>query len=346
MRRGEPELSIVISTLGNHAMLKRVLDGYARQDARSDRFEVLVVMDAAEEQPEEVERAIASRPYPVRRLSGRIPGLSANRNAGWRVAKAPVVLFTDNDTIPVRRLVSEHIRWHRRHPSVEVAVVGQVRWSRELEITPFMRWLDHGVQFNFPSIKGTQAGWGHLYGANSSIKRGFVERVGGYDEERLPYLYEDLDFAFRASKLGLRVLYNRRAIVDHYRPGMTPEFWQEKVRRYAATERQFLRIHPELEPYFFNMFSSATRLPPARGRGLRLARFVPRRLPWLGPYVWKMVDIYFRQQLAPHFLEAWEEAAGAMPSASWLAESSDGGSDQPSRSEAAGTSLGSKPGGS
>src|SRR2546427_13169043 len=103
--RDRPELSVVLSTLGNYAVLRRVLYGYDRQTAPPGSFEVIVVADRADPDVGAVDEAIGERRYPVRRLSGRVPGLSANRNTGWHAAKAPIVLFTDNDTIPVRRLV-------------------------------------------------------------------------------------------------------------------------------------------------------------------------------------------------------------------------------------------------
>ena len=67
-----------------------------------------------------------------------------------------------------------------------------------------------------------------------------------------------------------------------------------------------MRLHPDVEPYFFNLFSRAAARPPVRGRGERLARFVPRWVPWLGPKVWESADALYRQTLAPHFLAAWE----------------------------------------
>jgi GT2 family glycosyltransferase len=328
-----PELSVVLSTLGNYEVLRRVLDGYSAQDAPPGSFEMIVVSDHADPDPEAVDEAIGTRPYPVRRLTGHRPGLSANRNTGWRAARAPLVLFTDNDTIPVASVVREHLAWHRRHPAPEIAVVGHVRWARELRLTPFMRWLDHGIQFDFPSIEGIEASWSQLYGANSSLKREFVELVGDWDEERLPYLYEDIDWAYRARGRGLRVLYNRRAVVDHLRHDATLDFWKEKVRRLAPIEQDFVRIHPELRPYFFELFSHAHRQPPVRGRGERLARFVPRWVPWLGPRVWRATDLAYRQALAPHFLAAWEEARAAR------------GAPQPEVSDRVESSAGSSPGG-
>src|SRR5438270_11494700 len=104
-------MSVVISTLGNYPTLERDLDGYSRQDAPPGSFEVVVVTDAADPDPAAVERAIGERAYPARRLTGPVPGLSANRNAGVRAAAGPLVLFTDNDTIPTPTLVSEHLAW-------------------------------------------------------------------------------------------------------------------------------------------------------------------------------------------------------------------------------------------
>jgi cellulose synthase/poly-beta-1,6-N-acetylglucosamine synthase-like glycosyltransferase len=285
-----------------------VLDGYARQDVPAGTFELLVVGDHAEPEIERVRAVVGDRPYPVGLLRGSIAGASASRNTGWRAAAAPIVLFTDSDTIPDRRLVSEHLEWHRRFPAIEAAVVGLVRWARGLKATPFMKWLELGIQFDFISISGIEASWAHLYSANSSMKRGLLELVGGYDEERLPYGYEDLDLAYRAREHGLRVMFNRRAIVDHWRV-MTLEHWKARAPRLAATEWEFCRLHPEVQPWFWRLMSEAAALPPQRGRATRAARFVPRRVPWLGPLVWNLADIYWRQQIAPHFLAAWNSVA-------------------------------------
>jgi len=304
---GEPSLSVVLSTRGNYDVLRRVLDGYSAQDASADAFEMLVAMDSADPDPAAVDAAIGERPYPVRRLSGRIPGLSANRNAGWRAARADLVLFTDNDTIPVPALVSEHLRWHAANPSDHVGVLGHVRWAPELRVTPFMRWLDRGIQFDYGRIEGTEAGPGRFYGANASLKRSFLARVGDFDEERLPYGFEDVEWAYRATKHGFELLYAREAIVDHLRP-MTIEFWRKRARRLGAAERRMVEMHPEMEARMRSMFERAAAQPPARGRGARLYPYVPRTLPWLGPRVYESTDLFFKQALAPEFLAGWEEA--------------------------------------
>jgi GT2 family glycosyltransferase len=302
-----PQLSVVIPTIRNYEVLGRVLRGFDRQQLASDRFEVLVVADCAEPDFEAVRQAIGARQYPVRLLSGLVPGPSGNRNVGWEEARAPIVLFTDDDTIPTPTLLSQHLGWHTRLPEEEVVVVGLVRWAPGIKVTPFMKWLDCGVQFDFQSLPGTEASWAHVYTSNSSIKRSFLERVGGFDDANLPYGYEDLDWGYRAREYGLRAVLNRAAVVDHWRE-MTVEQWQARAARLAVSEWRFCQLHPDVAPWFHRMFSDAARHPVGGRKAVRATRFVPRSTPWLGPAVWNRADMYWRQQIAPHFLSAWEAA--------------------------------------
>jgi GT2 family glycosyltransferase len=311
-----PRVSVVLSTLGSYETLAKVLDGYERQDASAGSFELLVVSDRAEPDAAAVDAAVGERPYPVRKLTGDVAGASGNRNVGWQAARAPIVLFTDNDTIPAQALVSEHLASHGAHPETEAAVAGRVRWAPGIKVTPFMKWLDRGIQFDFESLSGEAGTWAHLYTANCSIKREFLERVGGYDEQRLPFLYEDLDWGYRARGHGLRVIYNRNAVVDHWRP-TTVETWKLRAPMLARSEWQFCQLHPEVEPWFWRLFSEAASVPSGRGRSRQLARFTPRRLPLLGRMVWERAALQWRQEIAPYFLVAWNQAvAGQAGSAS------------------------------
>ena len=301
-------LSVVVPTFGSYDELGRVLDGYGGQDVEPEEFEVLVVVDRADPDADRADAVIGTRPYSVRRLTGRLPGASANRNAGWQAARGDLVLFSDNDTIPVPRLVSEHIRWHRANPDLRVGILGRVRWAPELRVSPFMRWVERGIQFDYHRIRGSDAGPGRFYSANVSLKRSLLERVGGFEEKRLPYGFEDIEWAYRASRdQAFKLLYARDAVVDHLRP-MTLEFWKKRARRLGASERRLVEMHPELEPRMRWMFERATAEPPARGRGVSLYPYVPQWVPWLGPRVHGSTDLFFKQALAPDFLAGWEEA--------------------------------------
>ena len=298
------QLSIVIPTLGRPEMLQRCLDHLSAQTVDPDRFEVLVVADAKDEDPAALDRVVANRAYPTRRMQAERPGASAARNVGWRAATAPLVLFTDDDVFAAPAMLAEHLAWHERHPEQEVGVLGRLRWADDLDVTPFMRWLEHGIHFDFARIEGTEAGWGRLVTANASLKRDFVARVDGFDEEALPYLYEDLDLAKRLDAHGFRLLYNRDAVAEHLHP-MDLERWKVRAARIAVAERAFVRRHPDVPPYYFDLFSEAMDRPRASGRGVGLVGHVPRATPWLGRRVHQSAETFWLQSLAEPFLAAW-----------------------------------------
>jgi GT2 family glycosyltransferase len=302
------EISIVTPTLGRPAQLARVRDHLERQTVPPDLFEWVVVADAKEEQPEDLDAVLEGSPFAAKRLQAERPGASAARNAGWRAAAAPVVLFLDDDVFPEPALVEEHLSWHRHHPEDEVGVLGRLRWADELRVTPFMRWVENGIHFDFKAIEGTEAGWGRFYTANASVKRALIEAVGGFDDERLPFLYEDLDLALRMHERGFRLLYNSAAVAEHLHP-MDLDYWKKRVARIAVSERTFVELHPEVPPYYRDMFAAAKASPPARGRAARLVGIVPREFPWLGRRVWKSAEVQWLKALADPFLDAWDAAA-------------------------------------
>jgi GT2 family glycosyltransferase len=302
-----PRISVVIPTLRRHGVLRQTLEGLERQDAPPETFEVVVVADAEEEDFEAVASDVAGRSYHAQALQSDVPGASAARNRGWRAARAPLVLFIDDDTLPSRSLVAQHLAWHLDHPEDETGVLGRVDWAAELAVTPFMRWLDRGVQFGFPSIEGTTAPLANFYAANVSVKRRMLERVGGFDEVEFPFRYEDTDLARRMERFGFHLLYNEEARGEHLH-AVSLGAWHRTVAIVARAERRFVRRYPDAAPFFLNLFTR----PPARLRwralGARLAPIVPPTAPWLGARVWARARETYRLELARPFLEAWAKA--------------------------------------
>jgi len=298
-------LSIVIPTLGRSGSLAEVLAGLARQRGSLEGVEVLVVADQGAS-TEDVERLVAGERHAAVSIEqAQRPGASAARNTGWRAARAPLVLFLDDDIVPTETLVSEHLSWHASNPRPEVGVLGNVRWSPDVKVTAFMRWLEMGIQFDYGTIDDVNISWQRFYSCNVSVKRDLLERTGGFDEQRFPFGYEDLELARRMHDRGLRLLYNERAVGEHLKIE-TLESWRRNMPRIAAAERRFTGIYPDQPAYFYDRFRIAAAAPPSRGRWARLARFVSPDTPWLGRRVWFSYDLVCSQRLAPDFLTAWE----------------------------------------
>jgi hypothetical protein len=218
------------------------------------------------------------------------------------------VLFLDSDVLAEPRLVREHLEWHRREPEPEVAVLGRLRWADELRVTAFMRWIERGVQFDFDAIAGTDAGWGRFYTANASVKRELLERVGGFDPERFPFHYEDLELAYRMHEHGLRLLYNRDACAEHLH-AVTLDSYRRRMAEVAPLERRFVAAHPDVPPYFHDRFRRAASRSPARCALAPLVRWVSPETPWIGPRAWRSADHLYEGELAPEFLAAWDDSS-------------------------------------
>jgi GT2 family glycosyltransferase len=309
---GDPSrLGIVIPTVGRVEILERTLDHLARQRVGSDLFEVALVHGEGSD-TDALEAMVAGLPYRVHRLSSSASDASSQRNVGWRALSTALILFLGDDILASPRLIAAHLEAHRRHAGLEVGVLGHVRWSRRPRPTPFMRWLEHGIQFDYRGLRpGQEAHWWRFYTANASVKRELLERVNGFDAEHFPFGYEDLDLGARMADHGFRLIYEPAATAEHLHP-QTLEDWRQRVWRIAVSERAFCDRHPGTRPYFWNLFAEAAAHPPARRRGARLAKVVPPGLPWLGPRTWASYDLWNRQQLAPAFLEAWETAGSAV----------------------------------
>jgi glycosyltransferase involved in cell wall biosynthesis len=300
-------VSVVIPTMRRPEPLARTLAALERQTLDPGAYEVLVVAD-----PEDDRDAVAAavraggRRMATRLLEGAPRNASASRNAGWRAARAPVVLFLGDDILGVPELLAEHLDWHDRRGGERVGVLGHVRWAPELRPTPFMRWLDRGIQFDYGSIAGDEASWFNLYTANVSLSRAALEAVGGFDAERFPFLYEDLDLGLRLHESGgLRLLYNRRAVGEHLH-APTVEDYKRRMTAVGAAERRWVEERPEMPAYFHDRLAEAAARPPARGRGRALLRWVDPDTPLVGRRAWASADLFYRQALAPAFMDGWE----------------------------------------
>jgi GT2 family glycosyltransferase len=162
-----------------------------------------------------------------------------------RHARGDIVLFTGDDCLPDKRLVEEHLRAYDE--CGDVGVIGLVTWHPETEITPFMAFLESGPQFGFGKISDPNdvSIW-HFYTANCSVRRDWLDEVGGFDEEFKHAAFEDMELAYRMKQRGLRIVYRPGAKTYHHHP-TTFEQHLARQRIVGMSAALFYRKHPELK---------------------------------------------------------------------------------------------------
>lgn len=213
------ELSVIIPTRDRVEVLTETLERLIVQETVLP-FEVVVVDDGSTDATVATVRSRAAHsPVPVSVLEEGPRGPAAARNAGIAAARGTVCLFIGDDTWPRADLVERHGCLHRRRPEAQAALLGHVHWAPESRPSPFMDWLNSGVQFDFAQINDHENVRGScFYTANVSAKRSFLMGSGGFDEGFPHAAFEDIELGLRLDRAGMRLVYDSAAVVEHFHP--------------------------------------------------------------------------------------------------------------------------------
>ncbi len=238
-------LTIVVPTHNRADLLGRALRGLLDQTASPSDYEIVVVDDGSTDATREIVESVGAPEARLRYFRQENKGPAAARNLGVLEARGQIILFTGDDCLPADNLVAEHLAAHDEHG--DVGVVGLVTWHPEIEKTPFMAYLETGPQFGFSTIEDPDdvAIW-HFYTANCSVKRHWLEQVGGFDEDFKHAAFEDMEIAYRMKQRGLRIIYRPSAETYHHHPTT----FQQHLARQRTTGMSaalLYRKHPELK---------------------------------------------------------------------------------------------------
>jgi glycosyltransferase involved in cell wall biosynthesis len=232
------KLTVVIPTYNRCFLLEKVLAGICRQSAPDLLEEVIVVSDGSTDATPETVSRFRDR-LPVRLIESGRGGVAAARNRGVAEAKAPVVLFLDNDVVPGETLIAEHWTFHHNSPDIESVLLGYITWHPDIAVTHFMRWFgEHGGLNAFARLRSGQAAAPKfLYSCNLSLKTEFFRRNGGFNESLT--VMEDHELGYRLSLAGMRMTFLKEALGYHHQV-FSFEDACRRLSRYSAGLPAFL----------------------------------------------------------------------------------------------------------
>lgn len=220
-----PDISVVVPTWRRPDLLERCLDALTCQTLAPQRYEIVVCDDGPDEATREVARRFAAAHdarglridyLPIRASQGP----AAARNAGWRHARAPVIAFTDDDTIP-------DTHWLERGLTAldddVAAVAGTIVVPLPPEPTDYEADASGLERAEFAT-------------ANAFVRRASLVAVGGFDERFTAAWREDSDLQFALLMSGAPIARATDAIVVH---PVRPARWgvslsQQKKSRFEA----------------------------------------------------------------------------------------------------------------
>lgn len=225
-----PTVSVVVPTFNRRSSLQRLLEGLAAQSYPAAQFEVVVVDDGSTDGTAELLRDLVL-PYEMRVLNQEHGGPGAARNLGVAAARGELIAFLDDDVVPARNLLREHVETHGT--ARDSVVIGPMSppaasWQRPA----WVRWEEDKLQTQYRDMLAGKYACTprQFYTGNASLSRAGFLAGGGFDTTYRRA--EDVELAYRLRDLGARFIFNPRADVTHY-PTRSFQAWCQTPYQYG-----------------------------------------------------------------------------------------------------------------
>lgn len=292
-----PAVSVVIPTYQRRRVVSATVEALARQ-AGAPPFEIIVVVDGSTDGTAEHLRGL-SLAVPLTVIEQANAGASSARNRGAAAAKAPILLFIDDDMEAAEGLILAHTRQHALGRDV---VLGHIplhpQSPRNIMSQGVGAWAEQRRE------RLAQAGAAltlhDLLTGQISISRTAFDAVGGFDlkfTQNGTFGNEDIDFGLRLLDGGHDIAFCPEA-VTYQNYVVTPAAHLRQWRQAGAADVRFARKHPDHGAEIFELNGAAeafTRL---------IAR--PLAATWLWPLVtWPVRALALRAGASDNRYAAW-----------------------------------------
>ena len=258
------QISLIVCTRDRAAQLGQALDAFARIETRLE-WELLAVDNGSSDDTAQVLRDFAQRFPRARVLSEPRAGGSRAKNLGWKSARGEIIALTDDDCYPREDFID------RVWDCFQDPTIGYLG-GRVLLFDPTdyrMTIQEREDRVELPARSFVPAGL--IHGANFSIRRALLERVGGFDVRLgpgTPLSAEEVDVMARVSGLGWKGAYDPRPVVYHHHRRKLASDAQKAMTGYDLGRGAYYlkgMLNPSIRsPYFKAWLRAIPRQNPRR----------------------------------------------------------------------------------
>ncbi|MBI4038782.1 glycosyltransferase family 2 protein [Candidatus Daviesbacteria bacterium] len=239
MSTKDPDLSIIILNYNVKDLLINCLDSVFKNRGKEDNWQIIVVDNGSEDGSVEA----VKKKY-CNLLSSRVDlmenksnlGFSAGNNVGVKIAKAPVILFLNPDTVVVDKAISKSLKFLKSNPDIG-AVTCRVElpdgrldyschrgfptpWNTFAYLSGLSKLFPHSSLFSGYAATYLDTKVTHeidcLTGAFLMVRKIAGEQIGWWDTD---YFFngEDVEFCYNLKQKGWRTYFYADAKVIHYK---------------------------------------------------------------------------------------------------------------------------------
>jgi len=233
-----PTVSVVVPTYNRRKQLHRTLLGLADQQLSGHRFETIVISDGSTDDTWEYLRGGAT-PLPVVALEQQNAGPAAARNRGVQAARGELIVFVDDDIVPVPGLIAAHVAAHESLGD-DVISIGPMLTPLDVELSPWVSWEQRMLEKQYDQVRSGvfEVSARQFYTANAAVRRHHLIAAGGFDESFRRA--EDVELAYRLGERGLKFTFVEDAVGYHYAE-RSYESWRTNAYLYGRNDVIFGR---------------------------------------------------------------------------------------------------------
>jgi GT2 family glycosyltransferase len=208
-----PLISVITPTYNRRESLLATLRALELQTFPASQFEVLVIIDGCTDGSAAACRAL-SVPYTLRVIGQANAGPAVARNIACQQARAPLLVFLDDDVIPDPDFLSAHWRIHRQ--ASRQVVIGPLLRPPKARLQPWVYWELATLERQYDDM--ARGKWEptprQFYTGNASVARAAVLDAGGFNPEFRRA--EDVEMAYRLQGSGYTFVFAPQARGLHY----------------------------------------------------------------------------------------------------------------------------------
>jgi cellulose synthase/poly-beta-1,6-N-acetylglucosamine synthase-like glycosyltransferase len=247
-----PSLSVVVIGRNEGPRLERCLRSVAAIRGWEGEIEVIYVDSGSADDSCTRAQAFGCR---VVQLNDERPSAARGRNAGWRIAGAPLVLFLDGDTILDPDFAA---RASAEFADPRVVVV----CGRRREIAPAASVFNRVLDLDWIA----PAGPCEYCGGDALVRRDSLEAVNGYDDSLIAG--EEPDMCRRMRGLGYQILHLDCPMTGH---DLAMHHWRQYWRRAVRTGHAYAEVSRRYTGTPLPLWNAESRANMRRGAFWALA---------------------------------------------------------------------------
>jgi GT2 family glycosyltransferase len=197
-------------------------------------FEAIVICDGDVDGSADACRGLASElTYALRVLEQTNQGPAAARNRGVAEARAPLIVFLDDDVVPDEQLIASHLEAHANQPLR--VTIGPLLPPFDCRLNAWGAWEERALCRQYAAMQAGRfrASYRQFYTGNAAVLKRHLLETGGFDATFRRA--EDVELALRLRDRGLQFVFLPEARGWHY-VSRSFDSWQRMATAYGAAD--------------------------------------------------------------------------------------------------------------